>query len=152
MRGADSRLLTMRQESIFHARKVKQAKTITKQKEGIGRATSEGSMRIWPTVCPRSSDPFYIVIYYRKWVTTSWTYSIILFAHPKNLGLLQWCLFSKGWIKYRIFFGNLMVFDYILLSKISKGYPTIYQGFVKIDRDLHTNIYLRKAPLIGQSP
>ena len=28
------------------------------------------------TVCPRSSDPFYIVIYYVKWVTTSWTYSI----------------------------------------------------------------------------
>ena len=27
------------------------------------------------TVCPRSSDPFYIVIYYIKWVTTSWTYS-----------------------------------------------------------------------------
>ena len=25
------------------------------------------------TVCPRSSDPFYIVIYYKKWVTTSWT-------------------------------------------------------------------------------
>ena len=28
------------------------------------------------TVCPRSSDPFYIVIYYTKWVTTSWTHSI----------------------------------------------------------------------------
>ena len=27
------------------------------------------------TVCPRSSDPFYIVSYYMKWVTTSWTYS-----------------------------------------------------------------------------
>ena len=27
------------------------------------------------TVCPRSSDPFYIVSYYIKWVTTSWTYS-----------------------------------------------------------------------------
>ena len=25
------------------------------------------------TVCPRSSDPFYIVSYYIKWVTTSWT-------------------------------------------------------------------------------
>ena len=28
------------------------------------------------TVCPRSSDPFYVVTYYIKWVTTSWTYSI----------------------------------------------------------------------------
>ena len=25
----------------------------------------------------RSSDPFYIVSYYKKWVTTSWTYSSI---------------------------------------------------------------------------
>ena len=25
------------------------------------------------TVCPRSSDPFHIVTYYIKWVTTSWT-------------------------------------------------------------------------------
>ena len=28
------------------------------------------------TVCPRSSDPFYVVTYYIKWVTNSWTYSI----------------------------------------------------------------------------
>ena len=27
------------------------------------------------TVCPESSDPFYIVSYYIKWVTTSWTHS-----------------------------------------------------------------------------
>ena len=25
------------------------------------------------TVCPRSSDPFYVVFNYIKWVTTSWT-------------------------------------------------------------------------------
>ena len=29
------------------------------------------------TICPWSSDPFYIVTYCIKWVTTSWTYSII---------------------------------------------------------------------------
>ena len=28
------------------------------------------------TVCPSSSDPFHIVTYYIKWVTTSWTHSI----------------------------------------------------------------------------
>ena len=28
------------------------------------------------TVCPRNSDPFHIVSYYIKWVTTSWTYRI----------------------------------------------------------------------------
>ena len=27
------------------------------------------------TVCPRSSDPFYIVTYHIKWVTSLWTYS-----------------------------------------------------------------------------
>ena len=29
------------------------------------------------SVCPGSSDPFYIVTYYIKWVTTSWTYCIM---------------------------------------------------------------------------
>ena len=29
------------------------------------------------TVFPRSSDPFYMVSYYKKWVTTSWTHSTI---------------------------------------------------------------------------
>ena len=28
------------------------------------------------TVCLRSSDTFYVVSYYIKWVTTSWTYCI----------------------------------------------------------------------------
>ena len=27
--------------------------------------------------CPRSSDPVYIVNYYKKWVTNSWTRSIL---------------------------------------------------------------------------
>ena len=27
------------------------------------------------TACPRSSDPFYVVTYYIKWVTSSWTHS-----------------------------------------------------------------------------
>ena len=36
------------------------------------------------TVCPRSSDPFYIVCNYIKWVTTSWTYSMSeLKSHEK---------------------------------------------------------------------
>ena len=36
------------------------------------------------TVCPRSSDPFYIVSYYIKWVTTSW--------HTVSHVLLIWLL------------------------------------------------------------
>ena len=29
-------------------------------------------------LCPRSLDQFYIVCYYRRWVKTSWTYSIAI--------------------------------------------------------------------------
>ena len=35
------------------------------------------------TICPRSSDQFYIVCYYIKWVTTSWTHSIKLLRGVK---------------------------------------------------------------------
>ena len=31
----------------------------------------EVGVSIFYTVCPRSSDPFYVVTYYIKWVTTS---------------------------------------------------------------------------------
>ena len=34
------------------------------------------SKKIKSTVCPGSSNPFYILSYFIKWVTTSWTYSI----------------------------------------------------------------------------
>ena len=37
------------------------------------------------TVCPGSSDPFYIVSYYIKRVTTSWTYSM-----PKKSWQFLW--------------------------------------------------------------
>ena len=33
------------------------------------------------SVCPGSSDPFYIVTYYIKWVTTSWTHSSLSDIH-----------------------------------------------------------------------
>ena len=43
------------------------------------------------TVCPRSNDPFCIVTYYIKWVTTSWTYStsssIVKSPHFPNIVL-----------------------------------------------------------------
>ena len=43
------------------------------------------------TVCPRSSDPFYVVTYYIKWVNTSWTCCTLkctLRAYASNLFLL----------------------------------------------------------------
>ena len=42
-----------------------------------GRHTVRWKLQQTFTVCPGSSDPFYIVTYYMKWVTTSWTHSII---------------------------------------------------------------------------
>ena len=54
----------------------------------------------WCTICPRSSDPFYIVTYYLKWVTSSWTYSTLCFGqNASKYGRLprsdKW-----GWKKY----------------------------------------------------
>ena len=46
------------------------------------------------TVCPKSSDPFYVVTSYIQWVTTSWTYSIL------HSCLLNWSdqpLRSRQW-------------------------------------------------------
>ena len=37
------------------------------------------------TVCPRSSDPLYVVTYYIKWVNTSWTH-----ISKKNRFLMQY--------------------------------------------------------------
>ena len=47
------------------------------------------------TVCPRSSDPFYVVSYYIKLVTTSWTYSIFWLDEPIfRSEALQWTCLS----------------------------------------------------------
>ena len=42
-------------------------------------------MNNFDTVCPRSSDPFQIVTYYIKWVTTSWTDSILTVLQGQNV-------------------------------------------------------------------
>ena len=36
------------------------------------------------TICPTSSDPYYIVTYYIEWVTTSWTHSMYKFHMTNN--------------------------------------------------------------------
>ena len=38
------------------------------------------------TICPRSSDPFYVVSCYIKWATTSWTHSSRHF-YKKKIGV-----------------------------------------------------------------
>ena len=47
------------------------------------------------TVCPRSSDPLYIVTYDKKWVTTSWTYSIWWSLMWNNSYICRICRYCK---------------------------------------------------------
>ena len=62
-------------------------KTIVPRKAGCSRwnltniFTLDRNLRhkfcfYYTTVCPGRSDPFYIVSYYIKWVTTSWTHGM----------------------------------------------------------------------------
>ena len=44
------------------------------------------------TVCPGRSDPFYIVSYSIKWVTSSWTHSI----HTLNVNIALYILFFSS--------------------------------------------------------
>ena len=57
------------------------------------------------TVCPRSSGPFYVVTYYIKWVTTSWTYSSFKFLIIKKF---QFTYFSYG-LKTMYFFSSSLI-------------------------------------------
>ena len=53
------------------------------------------------TVCPMSVDPLYVVTYYIKWVTISWTYSKIWIplSHDSSFSPKDTIrLFLKGWI------------------------------------------------------
>ena len=53
------------------------------------------------TVCPMSTDPFFVVNYYIKWVTTSWTcntvYVLFFYEHIR--------IFGKHWLILRVFYG-----------------------------------------------
>ena len=50
----------------------------------------------YTAICPRSSDPVYIVRYYIRWFTTSWTYSTYTSVPPHSAFFLvshQWIFF-----------------------------------------------------------
>ena len=92
------------------------------------------------TVCPGSIDPFYIVSYYIKWVTTSWTYCIFFctsfFPHPKRrlFILKNYCCSCLAHFLYlqsiRLFsflylFLTIMLWSYgkfVLVDKLSISY------------------------------
>ena len=58
--------------------------------------TLQFSDRLWQsTVCPRSSDPFYIVTYYIKLVTTSWTEGRTREWERKDSNLLTYNFFNN---------------------------------------------------------
>ena len=46
---------------------------------------------MYSTICPRSSDPFCIVTYYIKWVTTSWTDGSKFVSWWKGC-IFNWCM------------------------------------------------------------
>ena len=82
-------------------------------KTGSGTCT-EGSRL--STVCPRSSDPFYIVGYYTKWVTTSWTHSSDWGKRKRDSGLMF--ILSKSHLafallSYEAWFAIKNIFIYI---------------------------------------
>ena len=53
------------------------------------------------TVCPRSSNPFYIVSTYMKWVTTSWTYRMYAKASG-NIFVISLCSMMRLSIKLAV--------------------------------------------------
>ena len=58
------------------------------------------------TVCPRSSGLFYIVTYYIKWITTSWTYIVnSLNIRQRNVFLGRKPLFKVIKYYYDVQFG-----------------------------------------------
>ena len=80
------------------------------------------------TVCPGSSDLFYIVSYKMKWVTTSWTHRIILLILP--LAMLILCyVFSVVSLKGVIFFLIFNLNSQMLIHQMFK-YTYIYIRYI----------------------
>ena len=74
------------------------------------------------TVCPRSLDPIYIVNYYIKWATTSWTYN--------NFNVLQeYNVHSTVIFRQRCFQSQW---------DVTKRLPWIYEEI--IDKRMHSQI------------
>jgi len=61
---------------------------------------------IYHTICPRSNDPFFIVTYYIKWATTSWTHSSKADINARSIVFVYSCykviklVDIKRWINF----------------------------------------------------
>ena len=89
------------------------------------------------TVCPGSSDPFYIVTYYIKWVTSSWTYSIFLWRYdnPSECGAnssysstMLACVVSYTFILYLYFWVFSSYSHFFFSFSLSFSTPYIYRS------------------------
>ena len=99
-----------------------------------------GSCNLLRTVCPRSSDPFYIVSYYIKWVTTSWSYSMFNYQKGYWYNLLLWGLGKVVWhaciesvltvipLMYTPFSPSL--FSYLFLLYIFPLFLSLFSSFL----------------------
>ena len=81
-------------------------------------------------MCPGSSDPYYIVTYYIKWVTTSWTYCSkfrILFPWPSETKsyaksrIIRWGLFSDKKYKKLEGRGDSLITNQIKIAFLDSG-------------------------------
>ena len=78
------------------------------------------------TVCPRSSDSFHILMYYIKWVTTSWTYCRYVIWGGEAFILLWWeALLELQITACRQTFGKAYL-GYSLCPKNYKWWLNIY--------------------------
>ena len=88
------------------------------------------------TACPTSSDLFYIVRYYLKWVTTSWKYSrsfFLLFMKFFFVFLcFLWSFFCVLWSFVRSFFCVLWSFVRSFSSFFSEVLQEVFLCFLKI--------------------
>ena len=87
------------------------------------------------TVCPRSSDPFYIVNYYIKWVTTPWTHRRIKMLFSSK----SYNIITKDNLNRTFFSDPATIMDL---------YPYYYlDGWISNWPDI-----LHQAPMLGRTP
>ena len=78
------------------------------------------------TVCPGSSDPFYIVSWYIKWVTTAWTHS------NTPLKIYTVCPRSSYPFYISIYYINWEILEHIVHRAIIRYYVMLYRKKVML--------------------
>ena len=71
-------------------------------------------------IYPRSSDPFYKVTYYIKWVTTSWTHSTLRLSTALSRTIVSSTLASDSVLQYHQVFFSFSLFFLLSLFNLLK--------------------------------